>query len=155
MSYKGKYKIKNKEKYIGDAKDVVYRSLWERQCFKWCENNPKVKGWNSEEIVIPYVSDVDKRLHRYFVDLLIKMESGEVILVEIKPKKETTPPKKPARQTKRYINEVTTYIKNTDKWNAAQEYAEDRGWKFQVWTEDTLKSLGIKILSGPMKGKKK
>ncbi len=146
MSYKGKYKIKNKEKYIGDAKDVVYRSLWERQCFKWCENNPKVKGWNSEEIVIPYVSDVDKRLHRYFVDLLIVMENEEVYLVEIKPKKQTMKPKVPNRKTKKYIKEISTYVVNTNKWKAADKFANKKGWKFQIWTEETLKNLGIKLL---------
>ncbi len=26
--------------------------------------------------------------------------------------------------------------------------AKDRGWEFQIWTEDTLKDLGIKLLSG-------
>jgi hypothetical protein len=146
MSYKGKYKIKNKDKYIGDAKAVVYRSLWERQCFKWCENNPKVKGWNSEEIVIPYVSDVDKRLHRYFVDLLIVMENEEVYLVEIKPKKQTIKPKVPNRKTKKYIKEISTYVVNTNKWKAADKFANKKGWKFQIWTEETLKNLGIKLL---------
>ena len=146
MSYKGKYKIKNKEKYIGDAKDVVYRSLWERQCFKWCENNPKVKGWNSEEIVIPYVSDVDKRLHRYFVDLLIVMENEEVYLVEIKPKKQTMKPKVPNRKTKKYIKEISTYVVNTNKCKAADKFANKKGWKFQIWKEETLKNLGIKLL---------
>ena len=155
MAYSGKYKIKKPEKYVGDPSKVTYRSLWERQAFKWCENNSKVVAWNSEEVVVPYKYKVDKKYHRYFVDLLIKMDNGDIILIEIKPKKETSPPKKPARQTKRYINEVTTYIKNTDKWNAAQKYAEDRGWKFEVWTEDTLKSLGIKLVGGPIKKKKK
>lgn len=148
MSYKGKYKIKNKDKYIGDANEVVYRSLWERQCFKWCENNPKVKGWNSEEIVIPYVSDVDKRLHRYFVDLLIVMEDDEVYLVEIKPKKQTIQPPKPKRKTKKYIKEIATYVVNTNKWKAADKFANKKGWKFQIWTEETLKNLGIKLLKG-------
>ena len=146
MSYKGKYKIKKKEKYAGDANAVVYRSLWERQCFKWCEDNPKVKLWNSEEVVIPYKYEVDKRLHRYFVDLLVQMENGDTYLVEIKPKKETTPPKKPKRKSKKYLKEVLTYVKNQNKWEAASEYADAKGWKFQVWTEDTLKNLGIKLL---------
>ena len=146
MSYKGKYKLKNKDKYIGDTKDVVYRSLWERQCFKWCENNPQVKGWNSEEIVIPYISDVDKRLHRYFVDLLIVMENEEVYLVEIKPKKQTIKPKVPKRKTKKYIKEISTYVVNTNKWKAADKFANKKGWKFQIWTEETLKNLGIKLL---------
>ena len=95
MSYKGRYTIKCPEKYAGDAKKVVYRSLWERQAFKWCENNKNIKLWNSEEIVIPYKYEVDKKLHRYYVDLLIQMKNGDTYLIEIKPKKETIPPKKP------------------------------------------------------------
>ena len=146
MSYKGKYKIKKKEKYAGDASAVVYRSLWERQCFRWCEDNPNVQYWNSEEIVIPYKYQIDKKLHRYFVDLLIQMKNGDTYLVEIKPKKETVPPKKPKRKSKKYLNEVLTYVKNTDKWTAASEFADAKGRKFQVWTEDTLKNLGIKLL---------
>jgi len=146
MSYKGKYTIKNKSKYAGDSNKVVYRSLWERQAFKWCENNPKVKLWNSEEIVVPYKSSVDKKLHRYFVDLLIQMDNKETYLIEIKPKNQTIPPKTRSRKTKKYINEIVTYAKNQDKWEAATQFAKHKGWKFQVWTEETLKNLGIKIL---------
>ncbi len=65
MSYNGSFKITKPEKYMGDYTKVVYRSLWERQCFKWCENNPNVKAWNSEEVVVPYLSRADKRMHRH------------------------------------------------------------------------------------------
>ena len=146
MSYKGKYTIKNKKKYIGDPTKVTYRSLWERQTFKWCENSPRVKKWNAEEIVVPYKCKTDGRLHRYFVDLLVELDNKDIILVEIKPKKQTVAPKNPKRRTKKYINEVMTYIKNTSKWEAANQYADHKGWKFQVWTEETLKNLGIKLL---------
>jgi len=146
MSYKGKYKIKKPEKYLGDYTKVVYRSLWERQTFKWCESNSRVRAWNSEEVVIPYKCKTDNRIHRYFIDLFIEMDNGDCILVEIKPKKQTTAPKKPTRKTKKYLNEVTTYIKNTSKWTAANDFAEHKGWKFQIWTEETLKNLGIKLL---------
>lgn len=146
MAYKGRYTIKKPEKYAGDPTKVIYRSLWERNAFRWCENNPDVKLWNSEDVVVPYVYSVDKSLHRYYVDLLVQMKNGKTFLIEIKPKKETAPPKTPKRKSKRYINEQLTYIKNTDKWNAANKFAEHNGWKFQVWTEDTLKNLGIKIL---------
>ncbi len=145
MSYKGRYKIKNPDKYAGDPTKVVYRSLWERNAFRWCEDNPKVKLWNSEEVVVPYVSTVDKKLHRYFVDLLIQMDDKQTYLVEIKPKNQTIAPKK-RRKTKKYINEVLTYAKNNDKWEAADQFAKHKGWKFQVWTEETLKNLGIKVL---------
>jgi hypothetical protein len=146
MAYKGKYKIKHPEKYAGNPNKVVYRSLWERQAFKWCENNPKVTAWNSEEVVVPYKCTVDKKLHRYFVDLLIQMDNKKTYLIEIKPKSQTQPPKARSRKTKKYINEQLTYIKNNDKWEAATQFAEHKGWKFQVWTEETLKNLGIKIL---------
>ena len=92
MAYKGKYTIKNKQKYIGDPSKVVYRSLWERQAFKWCESNPKVKKWNSEEIVVPYKCKTDNKLHRYYVDLLVELDNKDIILVEIKPKNQTIPP---------------------------------------------------------------
>jgi len=62
--------------------------------------------------------------------------------VEIKPEKETNPPVG-NRRTKRYITEGYTYIKNMNKWEAANEYAKDRGWEFQIWTEKTLQAMGI------------
>lgn len=142
MAYSGIYKVKNKNKYKGDPNKVVYRSLWEKHCFKWCDTNPNVRSWSSEEIVIPYYYDIDKKYHRYFVDLLIVTEN-KTYLVEIKPKKETVPPEYKGRKTKRYLEESFTYVKNRNKWEAAKEYALDRGWTFEIWTEDTLNQMGI------------
>ena len=147
MAYKGRYKIKNPDKYLGNPPNVIFRSLWERNTFRWCENNPKVRAWSSEEIVVPYKCKVYNKLHRYFVDLYVEMNNGQTILVEIKPKKETLPPKQPKRKTKKFLNEVITFSKNQDKWEAADQYAKHKGWKFQVWTEETLKNLGIKVLN--------
>ena len=147
MAYKGRYKIKNPDKYLGNPTNVIFRSLWERNTFRWCENNPKVRAWSSEEIVVPYKCKVDNKLHRYFVDLYVEMNNGQTILVEIKPKKETLPPKQPKRKTKKFLNEVITFSKNQDKWEAADQYARHKGWKFRVWTEETLKNLGIKVLN--------
>ena len=92
MAYSGKYKPKNPTKYTGDSSKVVYRSLWEKHCFKWCDNNPQVLKWSSEEVVIPYLWEVDKRYHRYFVDLKIKFNNNETWLIEVKPDKQTRPP---------------------------------------------------------------
>ena len=142
MAYSGRYKVKNLKKYKGDPDKVTYRSHWEKLCFMWCENNTKVKQWSSEETVVPYRWDVDKKMHRYFVDLKITFENGNTILVEIKPEKETELPKNP-NKSKRYIGEAMTYVKTMNKWEAANEYAKDRGWEFQIWTENTLKSMGI------------
>jgi hypothetical protein len=145
-TYKGKYTPKNKEKYIGDYKNIVYRSFWERQTFKWVDENPNILEWNSEEVVVPYVCSTDNKVHRYFIDLYLKTKDGKRYLIEIKPKSQTAPPKTPKRKTKRYIQESLTYIKNQDKWKAASSFAADNNCVFQIWTEDTLKGLGIKII---------
>lgn len=145
MSYKGKFTPKNKEKYIGDSKQIVYRSLWERNTFRWLDSNTDIVSWSSEEIVIPYVCGTDRKVHRYFVDVWFKNSQGKTYLIEIKPKRELTPPKKGNRQTRKYISESLTYIKNQSKWKAAKEFAIDQGWEFHIWTEETLKSLGIKL----------
>ena len=114
MAYSGKYKITNKEKYRGDPTKVVYRSLWEKHCFKWCDSSAEILEWSSEEIIVPYFYEVDRKYHRYFPDLKIKMSSGKVYLIEIKPDKETRPPEG-KRKTKQYITEGLTYIKNENK----------------------------------------
>ena len=147
MAYSGRYQVINLNKYKGNPDMVVYRSLWEKYCFIWCDTNPKVKAWSSEEVIIPYYYDVDKKYHRYFPDIKIVFED-KTILVEIKPDKETKPPEG-QRKTKRYITEGLTYVKNMNKWKAAEEYCKDRNWEFQIWTEDTLVSMGI--MQKPMK----
>lgn len=143
MAYSGKYIVKNKSKYKGDSNNVIFRSLWERAVFKWCDETSTVQSWSSEEVVIPYLYEVDKRYHRYFMDLKITYTNGRTILVEIKPEKETKPPAFNGKRTKKYLNEGMTYVKNMNKWSAAQNYAADRGWGFEIWTEKRLSDMGL------------
>ena len=151
-TYSGKYKITKPQKYRGDPSLVTYRSHWERMCFIWCEGNEDVIEWSSEETVVPYYYEIDKKYHRYFVDLKVKYKSGKTVLIEIKPEKQTEPPGKPSR-SKKYIGEALTYVKNMNKWKAASSYAKDRGWDFQIWTEKTLQEMGL--LVKPVPGKLK
>ena len=145
MSYKGKYKVKNPEKYKGDPTSIIWRSLWERKCMKYLDGNPNILEWSSEEFFIWYKSPIDNRQHRYFPDFFVKEKysdgSIKKYLVEIKPKKQTAPPTKPQRQTKKYISEVYEYAKNQSKWEAAKEWCDDRGYEFVILTET---ELGIK-----------
>ena len=138
----GKYIVRNKKKYMGDYNNVVYRSSWELKFLAWCDNNPNVVEFSSEEIVIPYKSPVDGKYHRYFVDCFVKVKDngGNVksYLIEIKPKKQTKEPQQQRRVTKRYITEVTTWGVNQAKWKAATEYCLDRNWEFKLITEDHL-----------------
>jgi hypothetical protein len=142
MSYKGKYKPSFPQKYKGDATNIIYRSLWERKFCVYCDLNENIIEWASEEKCIPYRSPIDGKIHRYFPDFLIKVkESNGTIkkyMIEIKPKKQTLPPIKPQRQTKRYISEVYEYAKNQSKWEAAREWCADRGYEFKVITEKEL-----------------
>ena len=141
-TYKGRYPIANPAKYVGDPTQVVYRSSWELKFMKWCDTNASVLEWGSEEIVIPYLSPVDQRIHRYFVDFYIKVQDrqGKITkyLIEIKPAKFTQQPVKPKRVTKRFIEEVRAWGVNQSKWKNATEFCDDRGWKFMVLTEREL-----------------
>ena len=150
MAYSGRYTVKNKKKYEGDHSRVIFRSLWERQVFRWIDENKDIKSWSSEEVVIPYRCATANRVHRYFMDVKMTTSDNQVHLIEIKPKIQTKKPDRTRRKTKKFLKEAITYIKNESKWKAADEYAEDRGWKFHIWTEDTLKKLGIKLLT-PLK----
>jgi len=151
-TYKGKYRVVNTHKYRGDVSNVIYRSNWEKQCFLWCDKNSNIKEWSSEEVIIPYYYDVDKKYHRYYMDLKFTTKEGKTYLIEIKPEKQTKVPKNP-NKSKRYVSEALTYVKNQNKWQAAHEYALDRGWSFEIWTEKELQSLGI--LQKPTPGKLK
>ncbi len=140
---KGKFSPKNIHKYRGDYRNIIYRSSWELKFMKYCDERDTVLEWGSEEIVIPYRSPLDNKIHRYFVDFYVKIrDSNNNIsryLIEIKPKKQTVEPKLPKRKTKSYIYEVTEYVKNQAKWSAAEEFCLDRKWKFMILTEDNLK----------------
>ena len=145
MAYKGKYRPTNPKKYKGDPTNIIYRSLWERKFMCYCDLNDNILECGSEEFFIPYRSPLDNRVHRYFPDFYIKYikSNGSICrsIIEVKPDKQTRPPKKPKRQTKGYLYEVTQYVTNEAKWDAAKEFCKDRLWEFRIFTE---KELGVK-----------
>ena len=139
MSYKGIYKPKNYQKYIGDHSNIVYRSLWERKFMVFCDNNQSVVKWSSEEVAIPYLSPIDGQYHRYFVDFLVEFKTkngSEVYLIEIKPKRQCKPPEKKKRTTRSFLKEMQTWRVNNSKWTHAKKFAEQNNWKFKILTED-------------------
>ena len=72
MSYKGKFRPKNRKKYNGNPSEIIYRSSWELKFMNYCDNNNKIVKWSSEEIIIPYRCPTDNKIHRYFPDFYIK-----------------------------------------------------------------------------------
>ena len=140
--YKGYFKPERPEKYKGNPRNIIYRSMWERHCMVYFDRNDNVLEWASEEIIIPYVSPFDGKVHRYYPDFFLKIKKGqttEMWIVEVKPLKQTQPPKIPKRKTKSYLYEIREWGRNSAKWEAARNYCEKRGWVFDVWTEKTLK----------------
>jgi len=150
MAYRGVFQAKNHNKYKGDASKIVYRSRWELLLMMRLDEHPDVLEWSSEEIVIPYISPVDGRRHRYFCDFFVKRKGAngltECFMIEVKPHAQTRPPavkiKKGQKPSRGYLNEVATWGVNSAKWKAAQAYCADRGWKFIIMTEN---ELGIKF----------
>lgn len=137
MAYSGRFSPKNPSKYRGDPTNIWYRSLWERRVMEHLDSNLTVLEWSSEEIVIPYLSPVDNKYHRYFPDFFVRTKSSAMIL-EVKPMSQSVAPEVKKRKTKSYITEVMTYGVNQAKWKAADEYCKDRGWKFKVVTEKDI-----------------
>lgn len=133
---------KNPEKYVGDVNNIISRSQWETKFMNWCDNNPAVLKYGSEELVVNYQSPIDGRMHRYFVDfiILVKTRQGELkrYAVEIKPEAQTLPPK-PQRNKKRMLEESMTYQVNQAKWKAADAFCNRKGMEFIVLTEKHLK----------------
>lgn len=142
MAYSGRFTPKNPQKYVGDANNIIYRSSWECKVMSWLDRNDSIISWASEELIIPYISPVDGRKHRYFPDFLVKIKTRDGLLktmiLEVKPKKQTQRPEQRKRVTKQYINEVTTWGVNQAKWKAATEFCLDRGWEFKLLTEEHL-----------------
>ncbi len=143
MSYKGKYKPEYPKKYKGDPTNIIYRSLWERKFMRYCDLNESVHQWQSEEIIIPYKSPIDNRIHRYFPDFFIKYtdRNGKrrSVVIEVKPKRQLKMPEKnPRKRTKAWAHDVHNWVINQAKWKAAEEYCADRQYEFKIMTEDDL-----------------
>ena len=137
------FRPENPKKYIGDITKIVSRSSWETKMFRWCDNNPSVIRWNSEDIVIPYFSSADEKMRRYHIDVYaaIKMADGTIkqYLIEIKPNSQTKKPIMRGRKKKEtYLKECYTFQVNSDKWEHAKSWAKQNGMEFIIMDEFDL-----------------
>ena len=139
-SLKGVFAPTNPEKYIGKNKNqIIYRSSWEKLVMHHMDTSEKEKEWASECVVIPY--SFDGKIRRYFTDFFAIMNDGRKLVIEVKPLRETKPPRRTKKKSKKtMLYESHTYAKNTAKWDAARKYCKKRGFEFVIITE---KELGI------------
>jgi len=143
MLVQGTFRPKNPNKYKGDPSNIIYRSSWELTVFKYLDSNPAIIKWASEEFFVPYRNPMTNRIHRYFPDVYLKYRNKEGNITEtvweVKPKKQTQPPRIPKRKTKSWRYNAEQYVINEAKWTACKKYCDKRGYNFQIITEDVLK----------------
>ena len=137
-SYRGLFRPTNPKKYVGNTKQIVYRSLLERRFMRYCDLNEDILYWASEELPVRYYNPLDKKYHRYFPDFVVKTVNNDKYMIEIKPSRQVAKPKPPKKKTKSYMRESFEYIKNQAKWQAAKSYCDDNGMQFKVTTEKDL-----------------
>lgn len=115
------------------GKPVIYRSSYEWRFINWLENDSHVKEWGSECVSIPY--KLGESWHTYYPDYVVRMDTGAVWVVEIKPKNQTH---KPTNQNSYAWQQ---WLKNKEKWRYALSWCEERGYVFKIFTEDTINRL--------------
>lgn len=135
MAYKTRYVPEHPEKYIGDPTNIICRSLWERSVCKFCDINESIKKWSSEELVVPYISPIDRKQHNYYPDFIIQFQNNSGLntwMVEIKPKKQTYLKENCSKKEK------ITWLINNAKWEAAKRFCEKNNMEFKLITEKEI-----------------
>lgn len=139
---RGKYSLKNPEKYIGN-KAPTYRSSWEFAFCRFCDEHPSVVNWASESIKIPYKNPLTGRNTVYVPDFLIAFLDAKgkqrVELIEVKPENQT----KREKLGNSRANQAH-WIVNQAKWQAAQAWAKSRGIFFRVINEGDIFHKGTR-----------
>lgn len=153
--YHGQYIPQNPDKYTGDATDIVYRSKWEYKFCYYCDNEERIKKWSCEDIKIPYsiIENNKLRERTYTPDFWIQVKklngNLEDVIIEIKPQKETIEPLEPKKNSikslENYEYRLKTYIKNLNKWEAAEKYCNKKGMSFHILTEKYFNDKQIKL----------
>lgn len=132
----GKFVITNPEKYVGNHQPT-YRSSWEWQFMRFCDQDPRILKWASEAIKIPYKDPFTGRNTVYVPDFFIqyadKNGTMQVELIEVKPQSQTL-----FERAGKNRNNQLQWAKNQVKWRAAQNWCSRQGIKFRVLTENDL-----------------
>lgn len=129
---------RNSEKYIGRY-PIITRSTWEYKFCQWLDANPDVLCWSSESVTVAYFDPVTRKRRRYYPDFFMETVEGGKFIVEIKPHKETIPPKPNKRKSRKTImTEERNYARNQSKFRAAENFCKKMGYTFKVITEKEL-----------------
>lgn len=130
------YKPLKPEKYLGDINKIRFLSSWELKFMDFCDKNPNILKWGSEEFKIPYYHPIKKKICNYFPDFIIKYKNsaGEILteVIEIKPYNQMVEAKKSTTYDKVQL------IINHAKWTSAKAFCDSHSIKFKILTERDL-----------------
>lgn len=133
---KGLFTPKHPEKYLGDITKIRFLSSWEVRFMQFCDENPNVVSWGSEEFRIPYWNPIKNKTCNYIPDFIIKYKdsTGNLIteVIEVKPHSQAVI--KPKMST---YDQVQLVI-NHAKWTAAKAVCDSAGIRFRVITEQDM-----------------
>lgn len=135
------------------AKEITFRSSWEKIFCNFCDRTDAVLEWGSEILQVPYYSNLDGKNHVYITDFLFccKDKNGNInkYVLEVKPKCQTPvlnehgqikypdPPKKKSKKSLENWQERCNVLKrNNEKWTAARRWCRSHGYIFKVLTEE-------------------
>ena len=136
----GYFTPKHPFKYAGDLSKIIYRSSWELRFLRYCDETIKITRYAIEPVCIPYVSPIDKKVHKYNIDFYIEQLMADMTtkkwLIEIKPLRQILPPKPPKQQSiksmQNYISTIKKCVVNMAKFKTADTFAKSSGASFGV-----------------------
>jgi hypothetical protein len=139
---------KNPQKYIGDLTKIIFRSSWEYNFLYYCDRNDLILKWSSEPFHIKYISPLDGKEHKYFVDFYIEYISNEndklvkKALVEIKPKNKLKKPEPPKTKNKKSLKNFEIQYKEwlvlESKIQYAKKFCQINNLEYIIVTEEFL-----------------
>lgn len=137
---KGQFQPSHPEKYLGKG-FPIYRSGWELQFMRFCDNHSSITKWSSEPMRIPYVNPLTNKKTTYVPDFLIqytdKNNNMKTELIEVKPAAQTF--RESVGKSRR---NQAHYIINQAKWTAAKQFCKQQGITFRVVTEHEMFHTG-------------
>jgi len=114
------------------AGKVYYKSGWEYAVIEYLDKTSLVLSYQVEPFFIPYI-DINGRARRTLPDFLVELNTGEQIMLEVKPKR------------------MTTYLNNPYKIAGQKAYCQKHNIKHYVVT-DTDDAALANILELATKG---
>jgi len=148
MSYTGRYSLKNPKKYMGIGASPIYKSRNELVVFSKLDNDPNIVRWGYEILDIPYMNPIDRKIHKYKIDIYCEVKKNDSIqkcLIEIKQSTDLKMPKSPTlinqRSRQRYNYSMRSYIVNRSKWGAAETVCKQAGLKLMFITEKDIEKM--------------